>query len=147
MITKSELISTVIRMVEDQFPGSIVVWSREGYPEQKPESAKIQVFEAYGISEDKYIDFMSFMRVIKRTIARPNGFEIMVHDLTMEETRKYRLDRYQEELDRRSFHQCVPVGTVIIQQYNKFDAEELHWNVSTERILASPASSKLTVAA
>ena len=100
-MTKSELINIVIARIEERFHGSMVVWSHEGYPEQKSDAPKAQVFEAYGISEDDYMGFVSFVRELKRTVARPNGYSIMVHDLTMQETRKYRWQRYQEELSRR----------------------------------------------
>lgn len=100
-MNKSEMIEAVRTSIERRFPGSIVVWSRDGYPEQKAGKVKQLVFEAYGIPEGNYPAFAEFIKELKRSLARPNGYSIMVHDLTMEETRKYRWQRYQEELNKR----------------------------------------------
>jgi hypothetical protein len=102
MINKHELREAVISRIEERFSGSVVVWSRDGYPEQVPGESKVQVFEAYGIPEANYPAFADFIRELKRTLARPAGFSIMVHDLTLEETREYRRQRYQKELSRRA---------------------------------------------
>jgi len=147
MMTKSEIIKAVITGIEKRFPGSVVVWTREGYPEHKAGLSKDQVFEAYGIPEVDYVAFEDFVRDLKRIVARPNGFSIMVHDLTMEETYKYRLLRYQEELTRRSLSQCIPIGSFIFQQEGDVDKPKPQWKPQKGRILASPTLNSLTIAA
>jgi len=138
-MTKPELINTVIACIEKRFPGSIVVWTREGYPEHTGEKSNEQVFEAYGIPEEGYLNFMNYIRELKRTIVRPNGFSIMVHDLTMEETLKYRRERYEEEIARRSLSQCIPISFNI-------KAED-QWRPKVPKTLIDPTSGNLIVAA
>ena len=146
-MTKSELINIVIASIEKRFIDSVVVWTREGYPEHTGGKSNEQVFEAYGIPEEEFLNFMSYIRELKRAVARPNGFSIMVHNLTIEETRKYRLQRYEKELARRSLSQCIPIGSFIFRREKDPAKPELQWKALIDRVLASPTLNNLTIAA
>jgi hypothetical protein len=86
MISRSQLIKEIISRIEEDFPQAVVVPTHEGYPEQTPKGSHVQVFEAYGIPENQYERFVELVRKLRRNIARPNGYSIVVHDLTMQET-------------------------------------------------------------
>ena len=101
MLNEAELRELVISKIEGRFPGVTVVWSREGYPEQKASSSKIQVFEVLELPENQYESFSEVVSELRKAVARPNGFSIIVHDLTPEETHEYRQRELEAELERR----------------------------------------------
>ena len=102
MLDRQELRNAVIAKVEYAFPKALVVWTHSGYPDDRAgDQENIEVFEAYGISHDEYERFEDFAWQLQKTVGEPNGFSIMIHDLTQEEIRKYRWVEYQAELAKR----------------------------------------------
>jgi len=93
-------IRAVIDRIEREFPGSLVIWRNTGTASDHFED-DTEVFEAYMIREEDYERFVRFTWVLMDEIATPNGFSIMIHDLSPDQTRKYRWEEYRAEKQRR----------------------------------------------
>jgi hypothetical protein len=88
------LIGQIIEHLESEFPGVIVAWRNTGtYGDDFKDDT--EVFEAYMVGEEIYDDFTDFVWKMADLYAYPNGFSIMIHDLTPEETKEYRWEEYQ----------------------------------------------------
>ncbi len=100
------LIRQIADRIERAFPGSeevpasVVIWRNTGTASDDFQD-DTEVFEAYMIPEEDYERFVLLTWELSREIAHPNGFSIMVHDLTPDETREYRWEEYRRELRRR----------------------------------------------
>ncbi len=99
-IDRREFIQEVIRRIESNFPDSVVIWTGTGCPDEEYDDT--EEFEALWIRIEDYERFEDFVWDLEENFAEPNGFSIMVHDLSPKVTKEYRWDEYQAELKKRS---------------------------------------------
>jgi hypothetical protein len=99
---RKEVIKKITSLIEDAFPESLVRRIGTGCPDDDY-SDGTEVFEAYMIEDDVLGRFKDFVWKINNEIAEPEGFSIMVHTLSPEDTKEYRLEQYNNEKEKRLF--------------------------------------------
>ena len=137
---RESIIKKIIEQIEKKFIGVIVVWRNTGtYGDDFKDDT--EVFEAYMVKEEIFDKFTDFVWKMADTYAYPNGFSIMVHDLTPEETREYRWSEYQAAIDARC-RILKPEQVNIGWQSNGEDWKPLYrvdYSLREEQIIGAPA--------
>jgi hypothetical protein len=98
---RENLLKEVVSRIEAEFPGSLVVWTGTGSPDDDYQD-DTEWFEAYMIQDNDLARFEEFTWQLNEEIAEPNGFAIMVHGLNPEITLQYRLEEYNAEKAKRA---------------------------------------------
>jgi len=137
---RESCIKKIIERIEHKFAGVIAVWRNTGtYGDDFKDDT--EVFEAYMVKEEDYDEFTDFVWEMADTYAYPNGFSIMVHDLTPDETREYRGREYQAAIDARC--RILKLEQVNIGwQSNGEDWQPLYrvdYSLREEQIIGAPA--------
>ena len=91
---REDLQKLVILSIQEQFPGAIAVWCGSGIEDDEFEG--IDFFEAYLIPAEDKARLQDLAWELEKESAEPNGFSIMVHGFTPEETSKFRADELQK---------------------------------------------------
>ena len=90
----------IIRRIEAEFPGSIVIWVGNGSPSDDYRDDTEQ-FEALMVKDEDFKRFVLFTAKLEEELAEPDGFFINVDSINPELTREYRWGRYENEKAKR----------------------------------------------
>lgn len=101
MTKRQDIIERIIHQLQDRYRGCIVAYTGSSLIDYELENEEVEVFETYMLPEIHTKQFKDFVWDLELNLAEPNGFSIVVHDLTPEETRKYRPEVYRTILTSR----------------------------------------------
>ena len=116
----------VIEAIEDNFKGSVVLWCGSGLPDD--EYDETEQFEALWITDEDYERFENFVSELEESLAIPNGYTIMVHSLSPEATKKYRLKEYQDSQFRKSLCLLKKWSNVLTLEYTNVFETRIKWD-------------------